>query len=382
MPEPSDRPRAHTAVWRAADFADALGSPQPGDVIRYADPHTGIERGYEYASWTTPVTTPGLGFAELIASWNADTPPGTFVRVEARAHAGQRSSGWFVLANWTSGDGAGDIARTTVDGQSDALARVDADTLVAAPDVRFDRYELRATLLRPHDADAAPTLRLLAAVASVAPEGAQPVSVPTAGVGVVLDVPAYSQYVHRGHHARFGGGGASWCSPTSVAMVLDFFGAGPTPAESAWADAAGETRPQVDHAARMTYDHAYGGCGTWPFNTAYAATRGLTAYVTRLGDLNDVGRLVDAGQPVVVSIHDASTLTGAGYTTQGHLLLIVGFDAAGDVICHDPAAHGTPSDAGVRVIFRRDEFEREWLGSGATAYVVRSQPAGDGTATG
>lgn len=370
MPEPSDHPRAHTALWRAADFADALQAPRPDAVTRYADPHTGIERGYEAASWTTPVTTPGLDFTELIASWNADTPPGTFVRVEARAHAGDRSSGWFVLANWTSGDGPGDVARTTVDGQSDALARVDADTLVAAPGVRFDRYELRATLLRPPGADAAPTLRLLAAVASAPPDGTPAVSTPAAGVGVVLDVPAYSQYAHRGHHERYGGGGASWCSPTSVAMVLDFFGVGPSPAESAWADAAGEARPQVDHAARMTYDHAYGGCGTWPFNTAYAATRGLDAYVTRLGDLNDVGRLVEAGQPVVVSIDDASVLDGAGYTTQGHLLLIVGFDAAGDVACHDPAAHGTPSDAGVPVTYRRDQFEPLWLRSGGTAYVI------------
>jgi hypothetical protein len=61
-------------------------------------------------------------------------------------------------------------------------------------------------------------------------------------------------------------------------------GAGPTAAETAWVDPA-YSDPQVDHAARSVFDYDYDGAGNWPFNTAYAGTRGLDSFVTRLRSL-------------------------------------------------------------------------------------------------
>ena len=122
----------------------------------------------------------------------------------------------------------------------------------------------------------------------------RPTSVPGPAVGTVLDVPAYSQMLHSGHYPQWGGGGEAWCSPTSTAMVLAYYGIAPTPRgiESGHPDAI------VDFTAKMVYDHGYRGTGNWAFNTAYAAT--LVAgdsYVTRLPDLRAAEDFIAAGTP-------------------------------------------------------------------------------------
>ena len=43
----------------------------------------------------------------------------------------------------------------------------------------------------------------------------------------------------------------------------------------------------VPEAAAGTYDWVYRGTGNWPFNTAWAADRGLDAFVTRLYGLDN-----------------------------------------------------------------------------------------------
>ncbi len=64
-------------------------------------------------------------------------------------------------------------------------------------------------------------------------------------------------------------------------------------------------------------------------------------------------------------------LDGAGYDTNGHLLTIVGFTADGDVISNDPNSHTIASNEQVRTVYRRDQFERVWLGDdGGLAYVM------------
>jgi len=54
--------------------------------------------------------------------------------------------------------------------------------------------------------------------------------------------------------------------------------------------------------------------------------------------------------------------------TNGHLLVIVGFTASGDVISDDPAS---ASDDTVRHVYDRTEFERAWLtATGGIVYVI------------
>jgi hypothetical protein len=196
--------------------------------------------------------------------------------------------------------------------------------------------------------------------------------------GVVLDVPRYSQMVHAGEYPQYGGGGEAWCSPTSVAMVLGYYDALPPSTSYTWVSRSYPDRV-VDHLARVTFDHGYDGTGNWPFNTAYAASRTGSAFVTRFGSLLGVERMVRAGIPVITSVtFSRGQLTGAPIgATNGHLLVVVGFTSTGDVVVNDPAAS---SRSGVRRTYSRAQFENAWLkrypsggslrGSGGLAYVI------------
>jgi hypothetical protein len=68
---------------------------------------------------------------------------------------------------------------------------------------------------------------------------------------------------------------------------------------------------------------------------------------------------------------DSSELDGAGYSTDGHLMVIVGVTKSGDVVVNDPASHLIRSDDQVRVTYKRQQFSNVWIGkTGGIAYVV------------
>jgi hypothetical protein len=231
-------------------------------------------------------------------------------------------------------------------------------------------YQLRVTLVRAAGQAASPSFDTVGAMSSRLPD-VDDVATSRPGVarGVVLDVPRYSQMVHRGDFPQYGSGGEAWCSPTSTSMVLGYYDALPRRRAYAWVG-RGHVDPWVDHAARTTYDAAYRGTGNWPFNTAYAAGLAGHAFVTRLWSLREAELFIKAGIPLVASVaFGPGELTGAPISsTDGHLLVIAGFTRAGDVVVNDPAA---PTRAGVRRTYDRGQFEDAWLpASGGTVYVI------------
>lgn len=247
----------------------------------------------------------------------------------------------YVVARWAYGDA--DIRRASVGGE------IDVDTFVAR-DSPFVAYRLRLELV------GGARVTRVAAVASAARDAYVP-SATTMTRTLDLEVPPYSQQLHRGEHPELDGGGESWCSPTSMAMVLAYWQTGPS------ADA-------VVHAARHVYDHEYSATGNWAFNVAYAAHFGLVASVTQLRSLVEAEQLVEAGIPLVASITvEPGALDGFPLpSSRGHLLVLGGFTSEGDVIAYDPAA---ASNASVRRIYNRAQLERVWLsGSGGVVYLV------------
>ena len=319
-------------------------------------------------SWTSPAVQTESPFTRLVTSWNTDTPADSRLRVEAQATttAGETTD-WYSLGLWAADDHA--VQRTSLNGQSDALGRVDTDTLYAG-NTPFSSYTLRVSLERAAADDPSPSVRMLGASVSDFTYSGGPVSAPSATDPVELRVPPLSQEVHARQYPQWGGGGEAWCSPTSTEMVVEFWGRGPSADDLAWVDPS-YADPSVDYAARATYDAAYRGTGNWPFNSAYAARYGLDAFVTQLRSLAEAEQFLRAGIPLVASIAtrpgelDGFLFSGG---TNGHLVVIVGFDAAGNPIVNDPAAW---SDASVRRIYDRAQFERVWLrGSSGTVYVI------------
>jgi peptidase C39-like protein len=320
---------------------------------------------YQSGSWTSTWTGVPFEFDELVASWNAETPAGTWIRIEMQASGPGREhpTKWYLMGIWASSDA--DIHRTSRGGQGDGDGFVAIDTFIRDKQaLPLDSYQLRITLYRA-SGNATPRVRMVGAMVSAGTA----YDIPSAFGGRARDlaVPSYSQEIHRGEFSEYDNGGEAWCSPTSTAMVLAFWRKGPSNSDLEGFPGPGYTDPQVDYAARYVYDWHYQGAGNWPDNTAYAARFGLNAFVTRLRSLTEAELFINAGIPLVASIQ--GNLPGFFFKkTSGHLLVIRGFTRTGDVIANDPAV---PTDADVTKVYDRADFENVWLGGSAgIVYVI------------
>ena len=162
--------------------------------------------------------------------------------------------------------------------------------------------------------------------------------------GKVLHVPQRSQVVEA-PEVR-----GKICSPTCVAMVLEYYGINLPTAE----------------VCQGVYDASVGIYGNWPFNTAYAMQVGreklAEAYVGRFSSVEELENEIIAGRPVVISLRwKKGELTEAVVgSSDGHLLVVVGFTGNGDVVVNDPAANPDKAESIRRIYLRRDIY-RCWL---------------------
>jgi hypothetical protein len=359
-----------------ADSGSALTITTPTHQRTYTDPFASnaSPQVYDEGDWTSPAVDTSYGLTQLVSSWNAVTPGGSWIEVDMQGVTPDgTTSSWYVMGRWADHDTA--FHPTSLAGQSDGLGRVSVDTFEAASGTTFSSYRLRVALMRPQGSDASPGVWSVGAMASAVPDLSKQPTSPTSMTSTqILNVPTYSQELHRGEFPEYDGGGEAWCSPTSTAMVVASWGLGPNGAEvqsirNRYPDVVD---PQVDWTAEHVFDYSYDGAGNWPFNTAYAGTYNLDAFVTRLRNLTEAEQFIKAGIPLVVSVaFKRGELKGAGYSTGGHLMVIVGFTANGDVVVNDPASHTIASDDQVRVTYDRAQFEHVWLTSSqGIAYVI------------
>jgi hypothetical protein len=373
-PEPPEQPPAPAgfARWRSGDgaFSDwerdglQLGSSgtlqlDPGTAEMGTDPFSpGSYFGHNFynggAYWvgeaSSPVMTAPISFGEAVAAWNADTPQGTWMETLARVRLGERWTGWYNMGVWAAGTDA--VARHSVSQQNDGDGRVAVDTLVVTnQSAPVEAYQLKVRLFSA-DGVATPSVRNMSFAFS---ETLSTTDLPPGNPALwdtVLPVPECSQMVYPD-------GGTVWCSPTSTAMVLKY-----------WLNDDGPCEPDVRAAVAGVYDWLYDGHGNWPFNTAYAATQGLEAYVARFTSLAQLEEWIAADVPVVFSLAwGVGELTGAPLpSSDGHLMVLVGFDAAGNPVLNDPAAASNDS---VRRTYLRREFEPLWLEhTNGTVYLI------------
>jgi len=383
----SDSSRSGTVLTSSGSLQ--LGSAGLGSLA-YTDPFVnysgdGVDASGQYLSgtWTSGVTNL-FPFNELVSSWNATTPSGTWIQVEVQPQLDDGHwAKWYILGRWSSDDYS--FHRTSVGGQGDADGFVSIDTFFAK-DHPAVAYRLRATLYRKVGASTGPTLSRLSAIASNLTNQKMtfPSKTTMTGTAVDLGVPQYSQEIHHGDFPQYDNGGEAWCSPTSTSMVVAYwtqktgFNYSPPPSEYSWVTAALPSPPHqdpwVDFTAREVYDYHYNGAGNWPFNAAYAASRGLVGDVTQLHNLAEAEPFLRAGIPLVASVAwNSNKLDGGIKSTNGHLLVIEGFSADGTkVIVNDPASD---TNAQVKHFYDREQFERAWIpASGGIVYLIR--PAG------
>lgn len=303
----------------------------------------------------SPIVRPGFGFSQLIPSWNAATPAGTWLEIALRARIGPHWTRWFVVAVWAAGDTP--VERHSLSVRAMPDGRVDVDTLVL-PDESGPANAFRVRLrLFTTDAAASPRVGNAAVAWSTTPPAT---AAAPAGDSALWDhalaVPACSQMVYPD-------GGDIWCSPTSTAMILAY-----------WQGDGGPCEPRVRAAVSGVYDWLYDGHGNWPFNTAFAAAQGYEAYVMRFTGFAEAEPWIAAGVPIAITFAwGPGELDGAALpASTGHVAVLTGFDAQGNPVVNDPAAE---EDGAVRRTYPRAQLERLWLeASGGAAYVI--YPAG------
>ena len=103
----------------------------------------------------------------------------------------------------------------------------------------------------------------------------------------------------------------------------------------------------------------------------FAGSMGLDAWLERFGSMDDVRARVVRGQPVVASIRFGSGEFPSNVmdATAGHLIVIRGFNEAGDAIVNDPAS----KERGEGIVYNADDLARAWFGgAGGVAYIIRS----------
>jgi hypothetical protein len=306
---------------------------------------------------TSPIVTTGFAFTEAIASWNADTPAGSWIETQISARFGTRWTKWYNLGIWAADEST--IKRHSVKLQGDNDGFVAVDTLVLVNKKESaDAFQLKVRLFSTNGA--IPSIRNMAVTFSTT--ASKPDTLPAGNQalwGKTLNVPQCSQMVYPD-------GGEVWCSPTSTSMVLGYWGWMPGPCE-----------PRVRATKDGVFDWIYDGHGNWPFNTAFAAAQGMEGYVARFTSLAQAEPWIASGVPVVMSVAwKQGDITGSTIpSTNGHLLVLVGFDRSGNPIINDPAA---ASNDTVQVTYLRSEFEPLWLSSsGGTVYLI--YPSGRST---
>jgi hypothetical protein len=120
------------------------------------------------------------------------------------------------------------------------------------------------------------------------------------------------------------------CSPTSVSMMVEAL-----------------TRKKIEPLAfsSYVYDEGLDVFGNWGFNMAHAfeeSHKRALFYTTRLESFTQLHAILKQNIPVAVSVRGAIPGARKEYK-QGHLLVVVGFDAQNKkVLCYDPAfdTHG------------------------------------------
>jgi hypothetical protein len=338
------------------DAASARSTPDPFPSHAPPDAATPAPPGsYVFGSAVSEEHAVAGGFDNVVPSFDALTPPGTWVRLTLAARVEGQWTKDYDFGVWAFDQGT--VVRHSKDKQEDEQGKVYTDTLA----LKKKADALRMTVwLFSSKPGVSPRVRALSA--AMTDTRRKPADEPSDRLawGKVLEVPGRSQMLYPPD-------GGAWCSPTSTSMILAY-----------WAKKLGrnELVVPVPVAAEHTYDKVYQGTGNWPFNTAYAAAIGdgaLHGLVARFDSFTQVERLIAEGIPVSISIaFEKDELTGAPVSrSDGHLIVVKGFTPEGDVICNDPAF---PNDELVNVTYKRQELQRAWDHSRRSAYVL--WPAG------
>ena len=362
-------------------FADKLGD----GALRMKKPGEAV--------FLSPVFETAKPFNDLVASWNTETPCGTWAEVWGRVYLpdydgwtdrdGTTHDGWTDWITW--GRWSTHIARSCPDCQ-DTHPRKDSEenngwayayskpgygdsSLNTRGLLTATAFQLKAVLHAEEDCQALPSLRLLAATwKNTLDENWQadctyPEEAVEAAPSVLLDTPAISQM------ARDPDYGGVICSATCAAMLMDGQGADLLP----------------EDVTLLNYDYGFGGNGNWSFTCAAAGAFGYESYVS-YASFEAIRQELTKGYAVALSVKysnkpddDQPYLENAPQRVGGHLITIVGYYFSQElgeyVYCSNDPAAKTDAEVAHRE-YRESQLDKCWYRR--AAYFVHQKEAGAG----
>jgi len=339
------------------DTADAFkaGKMRNIELVKAADAPARIrlddkeQKGYPRdGTWTTRQIRTEFPITELLPSWNVITPDQTGVvfHVRTRDQATQQWSPWLHIGQW------GRINDKVAVGECE-FGWIDEDTLKLYRPA--DAYELRATLQ-----SFVPSLKISASIRRIAITYSGPMSEGSAFARAMRPDPGPVERWARDipvpfitqQNNDFAVTGMT-CSPTSVSMVLQHLGVNCPTATNIYA----------------IWDDHNEMFGNWANNTQRASELGMDAWLQRFRNWEQVKAMIAQGQPIVASIKfEKGSYPDHPYddSTGGHLIVIRGLTADGNVIVNDPGTR-----KGERTLWPQQGLVHAWFGHGGVGYVIR-----------
>lgn len=276
-------------------------------------------------------------FTTLIPSWNIIDLKDGRIYIYIRVKVGDDWSSWYSFGSWSENK-----KRHGCSGQADLFGSMHTDTLLL--NQPSDTFQYRMVFSGKES-----VLRLFHVTTHLPikdQENFTVVSEKKINSDLLFIKPISQMEIKDG---------ANWCSPVCLAMVLSYF----------------DISIAVEDIVLKVFDSIWSGTGNWPFNTAFIGTLGLQGYIRYLDNLNEAEKFIKEKVPLILSIKwSKGELAGAPLESSfGHLVVLCGFDEAGNPIVNDPAASSTEK---VKRTYNRSEFEKCWLNhSGGIAYIIR-----------
>lgn len=301
-----------------------------------------LREGSLTGTYTSPIVNTQT-FDELVGSWNAITPGKSNVELKIQVRQNNEWSQWFTYGRWGFGKFNGSISN-----QQDDIARMSIDTIKLKNGLGADAFKYQIGLTRKTNEDESPLLKLVAVTMKFKENMIETVDLTEVNWQTDIEVPVHSQMIVPSI-------GNIICSPTSLTMLLNYYGISYTPSETA---------AKAKDIGASLY-------GNWSYNVAVAGALDLEAYVSRLSSIDELKLLIAQGTPVAVSVtvKDSSQLDGLPLRSDGesvmtypggHLLVVRGFeviDGIDYIIVNDPAAR---SDDEVHRKYKLDQFVNIW----------------------
>jgi len=326
----------------------------------FIDQNTNTVQLNDFSSLVTFPITPGFEFDKLVISWNAHQHaqlPYLFIELEVSSDL----INWhrFSYLSWGKKDS---VAISLIYGYSDKaplkienVGFVDDDVLKLDKGMRYARAIVQIvnnTSISETPIDGAFELRRLAfsfSTRSATNEEFRNFSPKREKIKIDHTALAVPYLTQRSLPKPISG---ECCSPTAVAMVLNYHGI------------------NIDHEtfAHQVYDPYNAMFGNWPYNVQAAYVAGLSkTWVDQHTSFDELYDEIKSGKPVVISIsYGYDELPNSPiHEAPGHLVTVVGFWGPDTIICNDPSGHD-PNDGICK--FPRYELEKAWLGHGGVAY--------------